>query len=65
MWDIGIYVLLPRICVVGISLEGIAFVDTYRHLGEEFGNGVFLEGEDAAAAEEALEDSELKVITHG
>jgi hypothetical protein len=42
----------------------MAFVDTLRMLGETFGNGVFLEGDAATAACEALDESPLKVITH-
>jgi hypothetical protein len=64
LWDISIYHLPPRICLVAVSVAGIAFVDTHRHLGESFGNGLILTEDQAEIPFVNLDETDLTTKTH-
>lgn len=60
LWDVSVYGLGDRICLLALSVQGIGFVDTHRHLGESFGNGLIL---DEDAAEVAFDDLDALNLT--
>lgn len=63
LWDISIYAVGTRICLLALSVRGIIFVDAHRYLGESFGNGLILEEEAAGIAVDNLDDQNLKTKT--
>lgn len=65
LWDVSVYGLGERICLLALSVQGIAFVDTHRHLGESFGNGLILDETAAEAAFEDLDELNLTTRTMG
>lgn len=65
LWDISVYAVGIRICLLALSVPGIAFVDAHRFLGESFGNGLILDEEAATVAFDNLDALNLSTRTMG